>query len=314
MLQLDGYFAYAFMLGVLSTVNPCGFAMLPSYLAAFLASTAQEAGDRRAALRRALIVSGAMSSGFLGVFILVGTLSRLGVAWFEEQSAWLGLAIGVGMIGAGLMMLFGHRLSFGRLRLDLDSAGSSFRSMAIYGVSYGVSSIGCTLPLFSAVVLGSIGRQGIASGVASLAVYGLGMSLTLGTLTIALALGRPDVLRPLRALMRQLHLVAGSLMTITGAYVAWYWYSAQRGRGSAVVDQISGWQVQLSSWIQGLGIRTLVIAFGAVVACTLVTLRRRALSDRPAEPDDDRSLSVSAAMAESSTTLCRSERHRRETR
>ena len=33
---IDGLFAYAFTTGMLATVNPCGFAMLPAYLSYFL--------------------------------------------------------------------------------------------------------------------------------------------------------------------------------------------------------------------------------------------------------------------------------------
>ena len=39
---IDGLFAYAFTTGMLATVNPCGFAMLPAYLSYFL-------GDREPA-------------------------------------------------------------------------------------------------------------------------------------------------------------------------------------------------------------------------------------------------------------------------
>ena len=34
--MIDGLFAYAFTTGMLATVNPCGFAMLPAYLSYFL--------------------------------------------------------------------------------------------------------------------------------------------------------------------------------------------------------------------------------------------------------------------------------------
>ena len=34
--MIDGQFAYAFTVGMVATVNPCGFAMLPAYLSFFL--------------------------------------------------------------------------------------------------------------------------------------------------------------------------------------------------------------------------------------------------------------------------------------
>ena len=45
--MIDGLFAYAFTTGMLATVNPCGFAMLPAYLSYFLGIETRRRPPRR---------------------------------------------------------------------------------------------------------------------------------------------------------------------------------------------------------------------------------------------------------------------------
>ena len=78
--MIDGAFALAFLSGVVATVNPCGFAMLPAYLSYFLGIESHAAVDEptQASLRRALLVSASVSAGFLAVFTVLGVVIRAG--------------------------------------------------------------------------------------------------------------------------------------------------------------------------------------------------------------------------------------------
>ena len=66
-----GQLAFAFLAGSAATVNPCGFALLPAYLARRLAieDNARNPSD---AIIRALVAGGVMTLGFLLVFGLGG--------------------------------------------------------------------------------------------------------------------------------------------------------------------------------------------------------------------------------------------------
>ena len=64
--MIDAPFALAFTAGMVATVNPCGFAMLPAYLSYFLGLEAvgpgdDDRGDATAGVGRALLVAGAVS-------------------------------------------------------------------------------------------------------------------------------------------------------------------------------------------------------------------------------------------------------------
>jgi len=59
-----------FLRGMVATVNPCGFILLPTYLLYFLGVEAHNGVvDERASVRRALLVGSAVSAGFLLVFV-----------------------------------------------------------------------------------------------------------------------------------------------------------------------------------------------------------------------------------------------------
>ena len=68
--MFDGPFALALTAGMVATVNPCGFALLPAYLSAFVGL--QEGGNRVTAVGRAVIVSLVLTAGFVTVFGLRG--------------------------------------------------------------------------------------------------------------------------------------------------------------------------------------------------------------------------------------------------
>ena len=68
---IDAPLALAFASGMVATVNPCGFAMLPAYLGYFLGLEGQDR-DVQASVSRSLGVGLSVSAGFLVVFGLAG--------------------------------------------------------------------------------------------------------------------------------------------------------------------------------------------------------------------------------------------------
>jgi hypothetical protein len=63
---IDAPFALAFTAGLVATVNPCGFAMLPAYLSYFMGLADDDvAAGGPAAVRRGLVIGAVVSSGCL---------------------------------------------------------------------------------------------------------------------------------------------------------------------------------------------------------------------------------------------------------
>jgi len=139
--------------GLLAAVNPCGFVLLPTYLMYFLGVSGRP-GTQRATVRRALLVSAALSAGFMTVFVIVGGISRLFTDWLNQNAKYLALLIGVALVILGIAMLFGYRLPFSTPKLETGKRDQTIASMYIFGLAYAIASIGRTIGPFSATVFG----------------------------------------------------------------------------------------------------------------------------------------------------------------
>jgi cytochrome c-type biogenesis protein len=269
---LEGNFAYSFMLGVLAAVNPCGFVLLPAYLLYFLGI---DSDNKQAPVHRALTVSAAVSSGFLLVFVIIGTISRLFTQWIELNAKYAGLLIGLALVVMGIAMLAGWKPSFTTPTIA-GQRDRSLRAMFIFGVAYAVASIGCTIGFLTTAVFGSIGVHGFASGVISIVLYGAGMALLVSTLTVALAIAKGGLLRVLRNGLRYMDKLAAGFIVLTGLYLSWYWYVAISERSSAgnVTSNVENWQSDVASFLQRQGAWRLAFVFAAVIGLATVVAKR----------------------------------------
>ncbi len=270
--------------GLLAAVNPCGFVLLPTYLMYFLGVTGRP-GTQQASVRRALLVSGALSAGFMSVFVVVGGITRLLTDWINQNAKYVALIIGLGLIVLGIAMLFGYRLPLTTPKLDAGQRDRTVMSMFIFGVAYAVASIGCTLGPFSATVLGTIDTEGFAQGLVAIALYGAAMSLLVTTLTVSLALAQGWLLRVLRSGMKYVEIGSAVMMILSGLYLAWYWYNdIRRNYDDGVTGSVLTWQERTQQWIDSnRGLLAIVFSIVVItaVAYTITAHRRqtRALQD-----------------------------------
>ena len=275
-LAIEGNFAYSFMLGILAAVNPCGFVLLPAYLLYFLGIDSANPAAQRAPIRRALLVSTSVSSGFLLVFLVIGTISRLFTQWIELNAKYAGLLIGIALVVMGIAMLAGWKPSFITPSIS-GERDRSLRAMFIFGIAYAVASIGCTIGFLTTAIFGSIGLNGFASGVLSIVLYGAGMGLLVSTLTVTLAVARGGLLRVLKNGLRYMDKLAAGFIVLTGMYLTWYWYVAVSERSTAgnVTQNVEGWQSSVATFLQRQGSWRLGLVFFVVVGGAILVNQLR---------------------------------------
>lgn len=274
----DQAWAYYLTLGMVATVNPCGFAMLPAYLSYFLGLEGRGADEPRAGVAVAMRVAVAVAAGFLAVFAVAGAAVRLTSLPVYETVPWVSIVIGLALAVLGLAMLAGYEPSVRLPRLDRGGRERTVRSMFVFGVSYAITSIGCTMPLFLGAVAGTMTNDSIVDGILVFAVYGLGMTVVLLALTVAIALARTSIVRRLRQLQPHVHRISGGLVTLAGAYVAWYgWQSRGLGEGrvpdSNVTRVVSDWSTSVTSWIDSVGAVRITVVVAILLAGVLVGVR-----------------------------------------
>jgi cytochrome c-type biogenesis protein len=283
--MIDGKFALAFTTGMVATVNPCGFVMLPAYLSFFLGT--DDGIERRSTadgIARAIKVSAVMALGFLSVFLLVGVVFKASSSTIAKYAKWPTIGIGVLLIAVGIAMVSGWHVPWSTPRLDKGGKHRSIGSLFLFGVSYAIANISCGIAVFVGLVSSTLTRSGFVSGVAIFLFFGLGMALVIGALTVSLALATDGLLRRLRWLMTRVDRIAGGFLIIVGAYLVYYWlfnittdYGTKTNTGGGLASRVEGWANSLTSWITDTGAVTLGLALGAVVAAALafVLLRRR---------------------------------------
>lgn len=262
--------------GLLAAVNPCGFVLLPTYLMYFLGLSGRP-GSQQASVRRAILVSGALSAGFMSVFIVVGAVTRLFTDWINQNAKYVALLIGVALIGLGIAMLFGYRLPFTTPKLDPGRRDRTVVSMYVFGLAYAVASIGCTIGPFSATVLGTIDTEGFGQGILAIGLYGLAMSLLVTTLTVTLALAQGGLLKILRNGMKYVEVGSAVVMILSGLFLSWYWLNdIRRNYSDDVTGKVLTWQEHIQQWIDShRSLLTVVFSVIVLAAITYTIVARR---------------------------------------
>ena len=90
------------------------------------------------------------------------------------------------------------------------------RGYFLFGLSYGVASLSCTLPIFLAVVGSSFAATGIATSFAQFVLYALGMGVVIIALTLSMALFKGAMLSGMRKVMPYVHPIGTWLMIVRG--------------------------------------------------------------------------------------------------
>ncbi len=194
----------AFGAGMIAAVNPCGFAMLPTYLSLYLGAQEGDLDEQsmRTRLPRALLVGGTVSLGFVIFFGLLGAAVAAGGTALLGAMPALRDLIGGAMVLTGLWMLAGRTLYAGvfeRLAARLgDPKEVSMRGFFLYGLAYGAASISCTLPLFLGIVGSGFAAGGFVAGAGQFLGYASGMASVVLALTLALALFKQGLVKRLR--------------------------------------------------------------------------------------------------------------------
>ena len=276
-MSIDVPLAYALTTGMVAAVNPCGFPMLPAYLSYFIGLDDESTDGPRRVLR-AITSAGAVSAGFLIVFSVLGIPINAGVTSIYEVMPWLTIVIGALLAILGVAMLAGWKPVFLLPRLDKGGQSRRVSSMVLYGMSYAIASLGCTLPVFLVVVAGTTERANAASGAIAFLAYGLGTTIVLMTVSVAIALARDGLVRRIRDLVRFVDRASGVLLVAVGVYLVWYGIYATdpaNGTSSTPLAWVEQWSSDVTTWLSdggtGLGVALATI----VVAATVLSLRLR---------------------------------------
>ena len=218
--------SYAFGAGMLATVNPCGFIMLPAFAAFYFTSDGATDGPstgRR--LGRALQMGALVTLAFVVTFGLAGLVISAGGRFITEWIGWAGLAIGAALIALGVYQLATRRSLFANATAGVRLQRSATPGgVLLFGAAYAVASLGCTLPVFM-IVVGSVfsGTGTYLESVSRFLEYAAGMGLVLTVITLGIATFRQQTARVVGRVMPYIESTGNVLLVFAGGYLVWYW-------------------------------------------------------------------------------------------
>ncbi|HZS88706.1 MAG TPA: cytochrome c biogenesis protein CcdA [Chloroflexota bacterium] len=212
----------AFSAGLLASVNPCGFALLPAMVSFYLGQGEDDYAKRSAwqRAREGLALGALVTAGFLLVFVVAGVLVSAGAGGLARVFPWATVVIGAVLIVLGLWLYLGGSLSVRVPRLAAARVAGSYRAMFVYGIAYALASLGCTLPIFL-IAVGAALTAGPVGSLALFVAYSLGMGLVLTAVALGAALFRGVVSTSLRRVLPFVQQVSALLLVVAGGYVLW---------------------------------------------------------------------------------------------
>ncbi len=217
---------YAFGAGMVSSVNPCGFFMLPSYLSYYLGTEEQGRSGAPGVFLAFNAVGLALvaTAGFVLVFAAVGSVIALGGRPLVAYFPYGGLLIGVAMAALGLWLLVRHQ-SFGIAAASrvMVTPRRNLLNGFLFGLAYAIGSLSCTLPIFLVVVGSALVTRGFGASLGQFVAYSLGMGTVLVAAIIGTALFRGAVTRALGRLVPHVHTASALFLIAAGLYLVYYW-------------------------------------------------------------------------------------------
>lgn len=276
----------AFTAGMVAAFNPCGFAMLPAYLALVVR---REDGGQLGAVGRALAATAAMALGFLAVFGLFGLLTVSVASSVQRYLPYVTVLVGCCLVALGVWMAIGRELRVPSLGTGEGwTPTSRLGSMFGYGVGYAIASLSCTIGPFLAVTGSALRSGSPLSGVAVYAAYAAGIALVVGVLAVAVAVGSSALIARMRRILPYVNRIGGVVMVVVGLYVAYYgWFElrlfADGSPDDPVIAAAGRVQRVLAGWVYQHGAWPWVLGLVAVTALAggWTLLRRRAARRTP---------------------------------
>lgn len=226
-------FGFAFGAGMVATVNPCGFVMLPAYLGMYVGDGQGIEDKSRGTIQisrqlvKALYVSAALGLGFVVLFGTVGITVSAGARSVATIFPWVSFILGFIMAMLGAYLFAGGKLYTGAAQSAASKIGDprdqSLRGYFLFGLSYATASLSCTLPIFLGIVTASLATDGLIGAASQFIAYALGMTFVITVLTVSIAIFKGALVNQIRKVMPYLNSISAGILIIVGGYLIFYW-------------------------------------------------------------------------------------------
>ena len=216
----------AFSAGLVSFVNPCGFALLPVYITYYFKNEGLEKSNLIMKIFFGFILGIIVSLGFAFTFSIIGALVSYIGKGLLKYVGWFDLIIGIILIAIGFIYLFNLNsiMNLSKLtnigeNLKSNKINNKYASFFFYGIGFAIASLGCTLPIFLLVVTAAIQSNGILNGIVTFLIYAAGMSIFMLLFSITIAVFKTFMEKSLKRATAYIYKLGSIIVIISGLYL-----------------------------------------------------------------------------------------------
>ncbi|MBE0517568.1 MAG: redoxin domain-containing protein [Methanophagales archaeon] len=216
---VTGLYLLALLAGVMSFFAPCAFPLMPGYISYYLGR--YEGGPT---LRGSVKAGIASATGINGIFALIGAAVAVGGAAVKSYLMYLAPGVGVAIILLGLAMVFGKTEIFDRFGGILSSyssklgGGARYSGLFLYGVGYGLASMGCQAPVFIALIFAGLASGGALEALLIFLSFSVGMGGMMLTVSVLVGSAKMTILERVRRMVPYINRACGVILIIVGVY------------------------------------------------------------------------------------------------
>lgn len=202
--------------GAAAAFNPCGIALLPSFIAYLI-------GAKEGNWIKGIQAGVLMTLGFITVFLPMGLITVIFRGLIQGYMSYVVTLVGVFLVITGWYMYSGKEL-FKVKSLSVKKSSNLVYSFYLYGIGYALTSLGCTLPIFSLMVVTALTSGDFLGGMTKFLVYSVGMGVVVTLISVAAMVSRQIVQKFINEVTPYLNQFAAILMMGSGVYVVIKWW------------------------------------------------------------------------------------------
>jgi len=221
-------FGYSFVAGVLAAINPCGIVMLPVYLGLYVYnnSDSNHITTSRKIVNSVNIIL-FVGIGFVALFSLAAIIVSLSSELIGDLIPFISILLSLLILYFGIGELSGEKFFSTKISSISSKIGNPKNinplGFILFGVSYGLASVGCALPIFISVVTKSINSSNNQSTFIDFISYSFGMISVITILTIATFISVNSTKIINNFFRKWSSLIFGIFLTLAGIFMLSYW-------------------------------------------------------------------------------------------
>jgi cytochrome c-type biogenesis protein len=208
---------FAFTAGVFALFSPCAFPLFPGYISFYLGIDV--------AAKKAIECGTVCALGLLTVLCAIGVVASLAGSLVFTYLSFLQPLVGLFMILMGLSMIIEISLPTFQPSIRIQK-NRKFSSLFLYGVAYGLATIGCSAPIFFSILFYAVLSGEFFHIMLTFVSYAFGMTLPLVIATIVVARSRDLVMKKVVRATPILHRIGGVVLMLLGVYLIGSYISA----------------------------------------------------------------------------------------